>query len=83
MACNAQSLIETAVAAGYDKLSDRDLKEALVAAACAGAGGGSGSVLAGNYGGVAPAITPSGPAVARDTVTGSIWWYNSTDGWTL
>lgn len=36
--CDAQTLINLAIANGYDKLSDRDLKEALVAAACAGSG---------------------------------------------
>lgn len=51
--------------------------------AISGGGGGSGSVLSGDYSGVAPTETPSGPAVARDTVTGQVWWYNSTDGWTV
>lgn len=36
--CDAQTLLNLAIANGYDKLSDRDLKEALVAAACGGSG---------------------------------------------
>lgn len=61
MPCDAQTLINTAVANGYDKLSDRDLKEALVAAACAGGGGGgsvqiiTGSAANPNIAGVIPA----------------------------
>lgn len=42
MACDAQSLINTAYAAGYAKLSTRALMEAIVASACAGGGGGGG-----------------------------------------
>lgn len=42
MACDAQTLINTAYANGYAKLSDRDLRECILAAACAGGGGGAG-----------------------------------------
>lgn len=42
MACDAQTLIATAYAAGYAKLSERDLKAAILASACAGGGGGGG-----------------------------------------
>ena len=42
MACDAQTLINTAYANGYARLSDRDLRECILAAACAGGGGGGG-----------------------------------------
>lgn len=43
IACDAQSLINAAYSAGYAKLSMRDLKEAILAAACSNSGGGGGS----------------------------------------
>lgn len=42
MACDAQSLINTAYAAGYAKLSDHELDMCILASACAGGGGGGG-----------------------------------------
>jgi len=40
MPCDAQTLISNAVSNGYSGMSDRDLKMAVLAAACAGGGGG-------------------------------------------
>jgi hypothetical protein len=54
MACDAQTLINTAYANGYAKLSDRGLLEAIVASACAGGGGGGGSGQIVAYTGVDP-----------------------------
>jgi hypothetical protein len=45
MACDAATLISLAVANGYNGLSNRDLKECILAAACKGAT--SGAVLHG------------------------------------
>lgn len=48
MACDATSLLATAYAAGYARLSERDLKAAILASACAGASTpGAGTVTAG------------------------------------
>lgn len=43
MACDAKSLIATAMSNGYAGMSERDLKMATVASACASTGGGGGS----------------------------------------
>lgn len=45
MACDAQTLITTAYANGYAKLSERSLKECILAGICAGGGGGGGGQL--------------------------------------
>jgi len=42
-ACDSQTLLDLAYANGYARLSDRQLRECLLAAACAGGGGGGGS----------------------------------------
>jgi len=73
MACDAQSLINTAYANGYAKLSDRDLRECLLAAACAGGGGGgggSGAVLQDATGSAPP--DPTKPAISFPTGGGGI-----------
>ena len=72
MANSAQTLINAAVAAGFDRLSDRDLMECLLYAAQAGGGG----IPSGNYAGVAPTFTPSsGTGLAIDSSTGRLWMY--------
>lgn len=73
MACDAQSLIDTAYAAGYAALSERELKEAILASACAGGGGGGGGVSCGI--GAPVAVPTSTCAVYIDTSNGQIWWY--------
>lgn len=76
MACDAQSLIDTAYNAGYAALSERDLMECIVASACAGGSGG------GTNGGTGvPTSTPSTPYalyIQTDSVpAGLIWEYYS------
>ena len=84
MACNATTLIATAMANGYGALSQRSLEECIVAAACAGGGGGggSGSVLQYVTDPNAEAITPTDitkPALAYSTSGyGSIQQWNTT-----
>ncbi len=76
MATSAQTLIIAAIAQGYDRLSDRDLREALLYAAQTGGGGGSGGVPTGNYAGGQPNFTPAtSGAVAIDTSNSRIWWW--------
>ena len=74
MSCTASSLISTAMAAGYARLSERDLMECIVASACAGGSGG------GTNGGTGvPTATPSTPYalyIQTDSVPpGLIWEY--------
>lgn len=57
MACDATTLIAAAYANGYAKMSDRDLKMATLASACAG-GGGSGAGI--TCGAAVPVAAPSG-----------------------
>lgn len=75
MACDANSLIATAMANGYGGMSDRDLKMALLASACAG-GGSSGSGV--SCGAGAPVAAPSGNCgLYIDTNTGDLYEYYS------
>lgn len=69
MASSAQSLIVTAVAAGYDALSNRDLKECLLVAAQSGGGGG----------GVTQIIAGTNITVSPSGGTGNVT-VNSTGG---
>lgn len=82
MPCDAASLINTAYANGYPKLSHLDLLMCIVNAACAGGGGGGGGgVTCGNYAGGQPNFTPaSGCGNAIDTSNGRVWWYYG-GGW--
>jgi len=68
MACDAQTLINTAYSLGYAKLSERSLMECIVAAACAGGiAGGGGQVLQYVTDPNTEAITPTNinqPAIA-------------------
>lgn len=75
MACDAQTLISTAYANGYAKLSERDLEECIVASACAGGGGGGGSSSLTCGVGDPVAVPASGCANYIDTASGRIWWY--------
>jgi hypothetical protein len=79
MASTAQTLINSAIAAGYDALSTRDLQECLLYAAQSGGGGGgqTGQIPTGNYAGGAPTFTPTAGTsiLAIDNSTGKIWVY--------
>lgn len=93
MACDAQSLINTAYANGYAALSDRDLRECVVASACAGAsGGGGGGGLSGEvmeYTGTDPTsdgLVPTNPALPafaykRGGTGPSYGWNTLTQTW--
>ncbi len=79
MACDATSLIATAMGNGYAGMSDRDLKMAVLASACAGGGGGGiGSVVC--QAGPPVAAPPSGCGLSIDTTNGDLWKYYS-GGW--
>lgn len=69
MSCDATSLMSTAYSNGYAKLSDRDLKMATLASACAGSGGGGGG------GNTVSAADPSGSG----TSTGVLWINKNTN----
>ena len=77
MACDAQSLINTAVANGYLALSDRDLKMALLASACGGGGGGSGGAgIVGN--GSPEGVVTAPPGTTYLDSSGDHFWYKRT-----
>lgn len=82
MACDATTLIATAMANGYGALSQRSLEECIVAAACAG-GGGGGSVLQYVTDPNNEAITPTDitkPALAYSASGyGSVRQWNTTN----
>ena len=82
MACDATTLIATAMANGYGALSQRSLEECIVAAACAG-GGGGGSVLQYVTDPNTEAITPTDitkPALAYSASGyGSVRQWNTTN----
>jgi hypothetical protein len=73
MACDSQTLINTAYSQGYAKLSDRDLRECIVASACAGGGGGGGGTV--TCGAANPTVAPTGCGVyvKQSGVTSGIW----------
>ena len=94
MACDAQSLLNTAYAAGYAKLSERDLQACILAAACAGVGGGGtigpgGDMVFGQivvYVGAAPVASPANqnaPAIAYSStgVHSTYSWNLTTFAW--
>lgn len=76
-AVDAQTLIDTAYSLGYDKLSDRDLEEgilALTANFTTGGSGGGGLVGHGSPEGVVTAA-PGTPYLDLDT---NNYWYKAT-----
>lgn len=75
MACDAQTLIDAAYANGYAALSDRDLREALVAVACAAGGGGGGGGSPGLVGHGSPegAVTAVPGVTYLDLDTDNFW----------
>lgn len=83
---SVQGLLSQSVIAGYAASSNAamaDLLELALLNLIAGGsgGGGVGAILSANYGGVAPAVSPTGNALAFDTSNGSFWiWDGST--WT-
>lgn len=82
MASSAQSLINSAIAQGYDALSARMLKVCLLYAAQTGGGGGTGAVYAG-AGSPVGVITPTGAATYFDTTSAKFWaWNTVSSSWT-
>lgn len=87
MACDAQSLINTAYAAGYAKLSARALMEAIVASACAGGGGSGGNAQIVAYTGANPnsdGVKPgnlTSPAIAVKPSAPVYTWNVGTQLW--
>lgn len=79
MADTAQTLIEAAVALGYESLSDRGLKECLLFAASDGGGGGGGGSGAVTQGAGAPSSAPTdptSPAIYTNLTDGVIYTWN-------
>lgn len=78
MACDAQTLIASSYANGYAKMSDRDLKMATLASACAAAGGIGGTGQLVEYFGVSPTadgLTPPNPnKIALAAKPGDTTW---------
>lgn len=84
MAAPAQSLINAAVAAGYDALSNRALKECILAAAQSGGGGGGGGQIVAYT--VAPPANPvntAAEAIAYDPtgVLPLLGWSTTGQSW--
>ena len=73
MSCQAQDLINTAYANGYAKLSDRDLREAIVASACAAGGGGTGGAGIVGVGSPEGVVTAAPGTNYTDSSTGNYW----------
>lgn len=77
MACTAASLLATAMAAGYAKLSDRSLRECIVVSACAASGGGGGGGVVSSGAGAPVADPGVANALYTDTNTGILYsWYS-------
>lgn len=75
--CDAQTLVNTAYAAGYSKLSELDLWMSIVASACAGGGGGSGGGV--TCGTIDPAGAPTGTCgFYYNKTTGKVWFWNGS-----
>lgn len=77
MALPASSLIVSAIALGYDRLSDRDIQECILLAAQSGGGGGGGSGL--SQGAADPVAAPADPTVSAiyiNTTSGVIFFWN-------
>lgn len=75
---NAQTTLNSAIAAGFDRLSTRDVMLCVLQGAGTGGGGGTGGISSGNYGGGQPNFTPTtSVAIAIDESNGTIWtWYS-------
>lgn len=73
---NANATLSAAIAAGFDRLSTRDVM------LCILQGAGNGGAVNANIivisTGATPTATPVGNAVAFDSSTGSIWNWNGT-----
>ena len=84
MATAAQTLITNAVSLGYDKLSQRDLLEALLyAVANGGGGGGSGGISSGVGAPVAPPTNTAIDNIYINKTTGGLYaWPAGATGWT-
>ena len=83
MALSAQTLINTAVAAGYDALSERGLRECLLVAAQTGGGGGNAQLVTYTTGTPANPSNTLNPAIAYDP-TGNLptlGWNINTQTW--
>jgi hypothetical protein len=77
MAATAQSLIDSAVALGYDALSHRDLLECVLYAAQSGGGGGGGGLS----GAGSPVGTVANAGTTYlDTLTNNFWVNNGGTG---
>ena len=71
----AQTMLNNAIANGFDRLSPRDVMLCILQGAGSGGGGG---VPSGNYAGAQPNFTPStDSALAIDTSNGALWEYYS------
>lgn len=87
MSTSAQTLVNSAVSLGYDKLSERLAKECLLVAAQTGGGGGGGATapLAGV--GSPEGVQTGAPGTPyTQTDTGSIWFKKTgagNTGWLL
>ena len=83
MTCDATTLLAAATDAQYTNIGSIQQMALQTYLLCqltnSGGGGGSTQVFAANYGGVAPATTPTTTsAIAVDTSTGTVWyWYSS------
>lgn len=71
MATSAQTLVNSAISAGYDALSDRLLREALLVAAQSGGGGGGGGLS--GIGSPEGVQTANPGTTYTQTDTGSFW----------
>lgn len=72
----ANTTLNSAIAAGFDQLSTRDLMIVAAYEAATGGGGGSSGISSGNYAGGQPNFTPtSTPWLAIDTSNGTLWEY--------
>ena len=84
MAATAQQLINNATALGYDRLSERDLKECILAAAqSGGGGGGAGQIVAYT---IAPPANPTNvlaAAIAYDPngILPLLGWNTNSQSW--
>lgn len=64
--------------ASLSDLLELALLNLIAGAVAGGSGGGIPQIISGNYGGVQPTPTPSGPAIFYDTSGGQVWIYDGT-----
>lgn len=81
----AQGLLSQANVGGWAATSNASMADLLelallsiIAGSVSGGGGGIPQIISGNYGGLQPTPTPSGPAIFYDTSGGQLWIYNGT-----